>query len=406
MSYPTQPNPIKPSLAALAEFVFSLIAAPTLAASLQAIDGNIFPAALSGDGSTVVGSAYNVIFSGEAARWSQADGFTTLGYLPGASRSVSAAYGVSADGSVVVGMAYDPLGRPQAFRWTQASGMVGLGYASGVGTPDENIAYGVSADGSVIVGRASVIQNDVLYGFDAFRWTQAGGMVSLGESTNAAYGVSADGSVVVGDTATGSSFRWTQARGVANIRGNFVLNSGAYFGAQYADFVSADGSTAVGTNDAGFSSSAAYWNTRNGLKSIVVPGSVVGEAFAASADGSVVVGSVGYTGYPREAFIWDGINGFRPLTSALSAQGLDMAGWAFYAALGISDDGRTILAYGKGPEPNSGIYWLIHMNPCYSSRHSLVSRLSPAQFAKPSPLQNPARIGCADLRNKPYKATD
>jgi probable HAF family extracellular repeat protein len=48
--------------------------------------------------------------------------FSGLGFLPGDTYTYSAASGVSADGSVVVGR-----GESQAFRWTQAGGMVGLG---------------------------------------------------------------------------------------------------------------------------------------------------------------------------------------------------------------------------------------------------------------------------------------
>ena len=57
---------------------------------------------------------------------------------------------MSANGSVVVGIS-DSASGFEAFRWTKAGGMVGLGFLPG---DVESDAFGVSADGSVIVGAA------------------------------------------------------------------------------------------------------------------------------------------------------------------------------------------------------------------------------------------------------------
>ncbi|WP_287722282.1 hypothetical protein [Microcystis sp. M055S1] len=125
----------------------------------------------------------------------QAASFQGLGDLPGGSFS-SDATGVSADGSVVVGQSTSASGN-EAFRWTQATGMVGLGdLAGGISFPGGFFSSpGVSADGSVVVGSSN---SD----FDASRWTQATGTVGLGNlewaSFGEALGVSSDGSVVVG----------------------------------------------------------------------------------------------------------------------------------------------------------------------------------------------------------------
>ena len=72
--------------------------------------------------------------SAQAASYS----FAGLGDLPGGSFS-SHALGISADGSVVVGRGNsssetsDPFGTYEAFRWTEAGGMVGLGDLTGGG---------------------------------------------------------------------------------------------------------------------------------------------------------------------------------------------------------------------------------------------------------------------------------
>ena len=113
----------------------------------------------------------------------------------------SIAKAVSADGSVIVGGSGS--NRIEAFRWTQAEGMLGLGFLA----EDDYYtdATGVSADGSVIVGESFSVNGTV-----AFRWTQAGGMVSLKDTLigagldlsdwNLTYttGVSADGFTIVG----------------------------------------------------------------------------------------------------------------------------------------------------------------------------------------------------------------
>ena len=97
------------------------------------------------------------------------------------------------DGSAVVG----ELGsNGDAFSWTQAGGIVSLGTLPGAGSGGST-ATGASNDGSVVVGFS-----DSASGRRAFRWTQSGGMVSLGSLPGFAvasygFGVSADGSVVV-----------------------------------------------------------------------------------------------------------------------------------------------------------------------------------------------------------------
>jgi len=60
----------------------------------------------------------------------------------------------------------------EAFRWTQTGGMIGLGDLPGGGF--ESYAHAVSADGAVIVGRSWSAS-----GHEAFIWDNAEGMRSL-----------------------------------------------------------------------------------------------------------------------------------------------------------------------------------------------------------------------------------
>jgi probable HAF family extracellular repeat protein len=126
-----------------------------------------------------------------------------IGDLPGGGFS-SGAQAISGDGRVIVGSGQTAAGF-EAFRWTAAEGMVGLG-----DLPGGNFSSGanaVSADGNVIVGAGSGIGDSD----GAFVWLPSLGMVSLKEYLKQsgvsgldgwhltyAQGISADGSTIVG----------------------------------------------------------------------------------------------------------------------------------------------------------------------------------------------------------------
>jgi len=183
--------------------------------------------------------------------------------------------------------------------------MQGLGDLAGGGFL--SMAFSTSADGSVVAGRG-ISAN----GFEAFRWTQSGGMQGLGDLAGGAFfsqglDTSADGSVIVGRGTSangGEAFRWTQAGGMQGL-----------------------GDLAGG----GFLSQA--WST--------------------SADGSFVVGE-GESASGREAFIWDAANGMRALDDILIGDfGLDLTGWTLQSAHGVSDDGLVVAGFGINPDGNT-----------------------------------------------------
>jgi probable HAF family extracellular repeat protein len=183
-----------------------------------------------------------------------------LGGLPGGD-IWSIANGVSTDGGVIVGQAR--IGAADhAFRWTQATGMVALSLPTNGRSAS---AFSVSSDGSIVVGRVSIAQPDPAEGQDmAFRWTEATGMVGLGDLpggrvTSTAHATSADGSVIVGTGetffeegvgATNEAFFWTAQSGMLNLR-DALISSGATgldgWLLTEASGVSADGLTIVGT---------------------------------------------------------------------------------------------------------------------------------------------------------------
>jgi probable HAF family extracellular repeat protein len=190
---------------------------------------------------------------------------------------------------------------PEAFRWTEATGMIGLGELSGI----ETVATGVSADGAVVVGETDVP------GGEAFRWTSQTGLVGLGSLPNAfqskATAVSADGSVIVGSnrfqfTIHFEASRWTDAEG---------------------------------------------WSSLGDLPG----GPIFSGALDVSANGSVIVGS---SQTEREdgfmalrAFYWTPSTGMLNLQDTLVSLGApNVEDWTLDRATGISHDGRTIVGWG------------------------------------------------------------
>jgi probable HAF family extracellular repeat protein len=264
-----------------------------------------FAKGVSGDGSVIVGSSksYNTVEDGEweAFKWTADTGMVGLGDLPG-SKFESRAYDVTADGVTVVGSgvldAVVSLRHPT--RWIGDSPPEDLGGLPGVYWPESNgAALAVSADGSAIVGKSrgehageaflltdeeGMISLGVLpggslyygsiawdvavdteitvvgmsylqgYGHEAFRWTEATGMVGLGTlhgptTGSTAHAVTPDGSVVVGGSGD-DAFIWHSDHGMRDLGGVLTdeygldLTGWSALGTAYG--ISDDGLTVVG----------------------------------------------------------------------------------------------------------------------------------------------------------------
>jgi uncharacterized membrane protein len=282
---------------------------------------------VSGDGSVVVGWTDSA--SGQQAyRWTQDGGLVAIG--------AEFARAASYDGSVIVGSTGS-----SAFRWTASQGMVSLGGEQ---------AFDVSEDGSVVVGNA--------FG-TPFIWTASGtsalGVLPPGAISGTAWGMSGDGTVVAGRVAypTGQGiqgYRWTAATGIVplgSVPGDTFPPSSFFEG------VSADGSTLVGSADAG----AVAWAQGEGFLMLGNAGGVSSSARAASGDGSVIVGFASFLsdteplGIALRATVWDVESGNRLLEDILANDyGIDLAGWELTLASGISDDGRVIVGIGTNPD--------------------------------------------------------
>lgn len=261
-------------------------------------------------------------------------------------------------------------GATTAFRHSPAGTEV-LGWLPGVPGYDDfhgpySRATGISANGGVVVGNStsgasyvdnrnitSVIATPVAtptpnltmggaYSIEAFRWTESGGIVGLGDLpegtfASVATGVSGDGNTVIGtgnDENGGAGFRWTQQSGMVRIGG---LLAG---GTSQPNGVSFDGSKIVG------SSKASY-------QYVTYPPELNSEG--------------GYFDYQYAAIIWDAEHGVRNLKDVLQTDyGLDLSGWQLLSATDISDDGLTIAGNGFDPLGREQ-GWIVHLVPEPSS---------------------------------------
>jgi len=151
-----------------------------------------------------------------AFRWTESTGPVDLGTLDPPNNVSRSSYGTDTneDCSVVVGASNTTSDIiDHAFRWTQNGGMVDIGAPAGPGSSSR--AFGVSSNGTVIVGDAEFPAAGGTTRSGAFRWT-GGIFQDLGSlepnSLSLATGVSGDGTVVVGwsgITTASRAFRWT-----------------------------------------------------------------------------------------------------------------------------------------------------------------------------------------------------
>jgi probable HAF family extracellular repeat protein len=282
-----------------------------------------------------------------ASGWTAGTGMVNLGTLPGGTYSAGRA--VSADGSVLVGWS----GVPSSERAFRYSG----GVMTSLGTlPNAwgSWANGVSGNGSVVVGYSGSPTFT-----RAFRWT-GGTMTDLGVPSgggwvsSVAYGVSADGLVVVGyanKTQANSSvaFRWS---------GGTMTSLGKLKGGDFSESLaaSANGSVVVGTSDSTSGPRAFRWSGGTMTALGTLPGQPYSYGRSVSGDGLKVVGfasdgtvevvpSSGSQLSTGHAFLWTAA-GMVDLNTYLPSLGLNLTGWTLREARGISADGATVVGWG------------------------------------------------------------
>lgn len=290
---------------------------------------------------------------------SQEYSFRSIGELPGGNVQ-GAANGVSDSGAVVIGtsggvemvdngMGPFPVNGAFGFRWTAAGGMVSLGDLPG-GIIDA-YAYGVSADGSVVVGSATSAA-----GGRATRWTQATGHVDLGklpggQSFSTALDVSDDGTVVVGQSGSAvgtQAFRWSV--GDPFPTGLGFLGKGIISG---ANGVSGDGTVIVGYSQTGngFDQEAFRWTQAGGMVGLgdFAGSDVHSVANDTNIDGSVIVGFGRPAGFNQEAFRWTAAGGMVSLGQLPNGVRSE--------AKAVSDDGTIVVGQAVTTTAENAFRW-------------------------------------------------
>lgn len=339
--------------------LFALAAAASgHAQSFTVLPGLTYAAFVSNDGKVVAGGlpGYDYV----AARWTQATGATGLGTFAGAGVFArDYVTGMSADGSVILANVSSGVGasgnHTDAVHWTQSSGLVGIGHLPGHQT---SFANAVSGDGSVIVGSS-------VTGFVpgsgrtelAYRWTQQGGMESLGylggfswNPESVATDISSEGAVIVG-TSGAQAFRWTEATGMQGL--------GFFAGGLK---ISGDGNVIVGWQNAEpFRYTSDLGLVPLGHPELTANGG--GLISALTQDGGIILGMTSDLFNNPYPFIWSqssGLRDFRNVLTDVFGLGDELAGWKNVVGYDISADGRFIVGGGNDP---SGIArgWLIDL---------------------------------------------
>lgn len=285
-------------------------------------------------------------------RWSADSGRNDFGV--GLAPFLTLGYGISGDGTTIVGGAQNTESSGStAFRWTEAGGYVSMGLLAG---SSQSVARDASHDGSVIVGTATYGGS----GTQAFRWTQSGGMQGLGGGTEA-LAVSGDGNTVVGRFGSApAAFRWTQGGGL-----EFLPSLGGT-GSSLAGAVNFDGSIIVGQS--GAQHRATMWVNAAPLDLTLAATGNTLNPLAVNNAGTVVAGQATTSTFQLTAGVWTSATGIVPLANYLTANGVTIpAGLNLFTCTAISADGLTFAGYTRATVDNPQIQGFIATIPTPST---------------------------------------
>jgi uncharacterized membrane protein len=280
-------------------------------------------------------------FAAQAALWSADSGiFATI-------NDIDQLGGITDDGQMIGGTFYPEAGDPPpeyAGRWTEAGGWENLGYLE-LGNCDANFSHGydISGDGSVVVGLAW----EGCAG-RAHRWTQGIGMEMLPqedyERSARANTVSGDGTIIGGWAGTDASDRCPSYW----LADSTQVMPWPETGGEIWD-MNSDGSVMIGwmwgpTN--GFYEAVRYEPGGEPQFLGILPGGFdwTSQAFGMSESGNTIVGNAGsfWDGY--YAWIWKpdlGMMDLKDYLISLRVQGLDDL--FFENAYAVSADGSVIV---------------------------------------------------------------
>jgi len=294
---------------------------------------------------------------------------------------------LSVNGHIASGV----LGTNAAWRWTQDSGVVtmtGFVNSQGMNSYAQPIvgAYGPAATASA----AEYFSNSAIVGVDPIPADPTWGH-GTGQGVSTPYGVS-DAGVVVGlaysPTNVPIAFSWSTPAGWQALPVKRPQK------ASRANGISKDGSTIFGWNDqtTGYRSGV-IWKNGQTIDLTDGSGNPVGEALAANADGSVVVGYNYNTANGQEAWRWTAATGVVPIgvMAAAPARNVKLPAGiraqmeqqknlpseqrdvrlqspdGFFPpqalALAVSNDGKTIVGGSGIPPQRSAVIWTDNGGP-------------------------------------------
>lgn len=278
--------------------------------------------------------------------------FLGLGLFPG-DYQISQPLGISSDGSSTVG--YSAYTNDwQAFRWTESGGMSLLDPTLPAGY--YSVATGASSDGSVVVGGYGDQNTDW-----SFRWTAETGITRLhelepGMFNSVAWDVSDDGhstagAVNAGGLDFGQPFYWTSSYGL-----RLLDLSGTGYSDGVPVRISGDGRTMVGrmtrSDSAGYQHEAFYWRDETGFVKLggLHPFVVDSLASGVSYDGSTIVGQTLAAPNDRLAFKWTEAAGMQSLGDLPGGQSNSHA-------TAVSADGSIIVGAGSSDIGQEAFVW-------------------------------------------------
>jgi uncharacterized membrane protein len=308
-----------------------------------------YPAAIAGDGSSIVGYAFGAA-NGRGFRWRAPDTLSLWGTLTGG--TWSEATGTSLNGEVSCGRA-DQNGIARPILWTLAGGLAMLASfhpASHAG------AWGISDNALLVAGYADYPLEDpdlpdhIKQIPTACYWDVAGGPYAIApitiDSYSAANAISQAGPTIAGaysDSTDQFAFRWTPGAGFQYL----PPLTGAHDSVAYG--ISADGQTIVGYSGTGTVYAACRWTVAGGAQSLgTLPGGSQAVAYDANADGSIIVGGA-MTPTGERPFRWTAAGGMQPIDVPAQTSSA--------YAIAISNDGERITGYATIGGVNYTVLW-------------------------------------------------
>jgi uncharacterized membrane protein len=305
---------------------------------------DLIPRDITADGSTVVGAAY---LGAPYFTWTRSGGIVKIGGGGYAGKPV-----ISGDGSTIFGTALDENGIGQAAKWLGGTQWQLLGAVEGGVNCDYNLSssYDVSYDGRLGVGlsylpkqcSAHAASWDLVDGGPA---TDLGSLVP--NRASRANTISGDGHVIAGwqdsDVGIRQGARWVD--GVETV---LRTTTGEPVGeVQHTNY---DGTVMVGLYYPFGSEEGWLWTQSRGFTALTSPSQVYRTALpsAATEDGAVVFGAVRErrNGQTRAVFWRNGRATY--LRDYLTARGL-AAGWDTRWVNAASADGTTLTGWGINP---------------------------------------------------------